>query len=301
MTTCSSVGFGAEMRGHGVVSSAAGLVPFGHVGCGYSDRDEFCERVAEYVADGLTANQRIEYVGDASREALTAELATIGFGDGVKSGRIRVTPAEEFYEFQPDSDIVDGEATVAERVAATEQAVADGYSGLRAVVDGTAFARSAEQRNACATFEYLVDQMMAVLPSSSLCAYDLNSLGPAAVELTCLHPFVTADAASFQLFAEPGFGFALVGEIDAADHDVFITTLRRAWKLQASGPVVIDARGLDFVTHHELSTLDNYARAEHREVVLCTDQRVVARLTGILPLTNVRVAPGSPELAPAQS
>lgn len=283
------------MRRNGVVSSAGGLTPFGHLGWGYCLREEFTERAAEYLADGLDTNQRMEYVGDGSRASLCAELADIGFGEGVRSGRIRVTPVEDFYEFSPGSDTVDAEATVAERVAATEQALADGYSGLRAVIDGTAVVRTPEQLDACTRFEYLIDQKMAVLPSSSLCGYNEKIIGAAADELTCLHPFVADGAVGFRLFAEPGVDFVLAGELDADDNDVFAATLQRVWPLQGLGTVVIDARGLDFVTHHELCMLDERARAEGRQVVLRTDQPIVLRLAALLELTNVRPEVALPE------
>ena len=277
------------MRRNGVVTSAAGLVPFAHLAWGYRGRDEFGARVSEYFADGLQTNQRMEYVGDGSREALCAELADIGLSEGVKSGRIRATPAEDAYEFRPGSDVVDAAATIVEWVAATEQAIVDGYSGLRTVIDAIAVTRTPEQRNAWASFEFLIDQEMAVLPSSAMCAYDLASLGAVAKELMCLHPFVAKDAVDFRLFAEPGVGFALEGEIDAGNHGIFATTLERIWQLVEGDPIVIDARGLDFVTHHQLRMLDEYARAEQRDVVLRTDQRIVARLIELLELTNVRV------------
>lgn len=278
------------MRRHGAVTSAAGLVPSAHLGWGYHDRTEFGARVAEYLADGIAANQRIEYVGGRSRDALCDELADIGFSEDVKSGRIRVTPAEDTFEFFPDSDVVDAEATVAERVAATEEALTDGYDGLRVVNDALAVVRTPEQRDAWAHFEYLIDQKMAVLPLSALCAYDLTTLGPAAAELLCLHPFTAEETVEFRLFAEPGFSFCLAGEIDTGDNDAFVAALQRVWRLQPLGPLIIDARDLTFITHRQLTTLDEHARADCRDVVLMSDERIVARLAELLGLTNVRVA-----------
>lgn len=281
------------MRRHGAVPSAAGLIPFGHLSWGYHDRTEFGVRVAEYVADGIATNQRIEYIGGRSRESLCAELAEIGFSEGLKSGRIRVTPAEDAYEFCPDSDVVDAEASVAESVAATEEALTDGYSGLRAVNDAVAVVRTPEQRNAWANFEYLIDQKMAVLPLSAMCAYDLTTLGTAAAELLCLHPFTADETVGFRLFAEPGFSFCLAGEIDAAENDAFLVALQRVWRLQPPGPLLIDARELKFITHRQLATLDDFARTDCRDVVLLSDERIVARLAELMGLTNVRVAAAS--------
>ena len=277
------------MRPQGAITSAAGFVPFGHLGWGYHDRAEFGARVSEYLADGMAANQRIEYVGDGSRKALCAALADIGFSDGVRSGRIRVTPAEDSYEFRPGSDVVDAEATVVEQVAAVEQALADGYSGLRAVNDVVAVVRTIEQRNAWAHFECLIDRKMAVLPISALCTYDIARLGAAAAELICLHPFTAEETVGFRLFAEPGVSFSLAGEVDAADNDAFLTALQRVWRLQPPGRLVIEARGLDFITHRQLRAIDHLAHADCREVLLRTDHGVISRLSELLELTNVRV------------
>jgi MEDS: MEthanogen/methylotroph, DcmR Sensory domain len=277
------------MRPQGAVTSAAGLVPFGHLSWGYYNRTEFAERMGEYLADGVAANQRIEFVGDGSRNALCGVLADIGFSDGVRSGRIRVTPAEDTYEFCPGSDAVDADAAVMELVAASEQAQIDGYSGLRVVNDVAALLRTPEQRNAWTSFEYLIDQKMAVLPLSALCAYDLASLGPTAGELICLHPFAPEDPVAFRLFAEPGVSFALAGELDAADNEAFLTALRRVWRLQPPGPLVIEMRGLYFITHRQLRELDELARVDGRAVVLRTQHGVVARLAELLDMTNVQV------------
>ncbi len=281
------------MRRHGVLTSAASLIPVAHLGWGYHDRTEFGARVGEYLADGIACNQRIEYIGAGSRTALCAELTELGFGEGVRSGRIRVTPAEDTYEYCPGSDVIDAEATVAERVAATEEALSDGYSGLRAVIDAVTVARTPDQRTAWAHFEYLIDQQIAALPLSAMCAYDLTALGAAAAELLCLHPLAAEGTVGFRLFAEPGFGFVLAGEIDAADNDAFVTAVQRVWRLQPPGPLLIDARALRFVTHHQLAILDDLARADHRDVVLLSDQRIVSRLAELLRLTRLRVAPAA--------
>ncbi|MGC2653353.1 MAG: MEDS domain-containing protein [Mycobacterium sp.] len=277
------------MRRQGVVRSAAGVVPFGHLGWGYHDRTEFAARVGEYLAGGMAANQRIQYVGDGSRETLCAALADIGFSEGLRSGRIRVTPAEDTYEFRPGSDAVDADATVTEQVAATEQALADGYSGLRMVNDVVEVVRTPEQRNAWAHFECLIDQKMAVLPLSALCTYDLTDLGPAARDCLCLHPLTSEETVAFRLFAESGANFAMAGEIDAADNNAFLTALQRVWRLQPPGPLVIEARSLVFITHRQLRAVDDLARADCRDVVLRTEHAVVARLAELLNMTNVQV------------
>lgn len=276
------------MRRHGVLSSAAGLDPFGHLGWGCRGQEEFRARAAECIADGLTANQCIEYVADRDRRSLRADLSELGFDDAVKSGQIHVTPVEDFFVFAAGG-AVDPHAMIAKRLAATDHAISTGYSGLRAVVDDTPVARTPEQREALACFEHLLDREMLTSPSSALCAYDTTVLRDAAGELICLHPFVGGGAVGFRLFAEQDVGFALAGEIDVTDGDTFVTAVGRVLKLPARGPLIVDANGLEFTTHHQLLALDRHARAAHRQVVLRTGQPVLGRLAQLLELTNVSV------------
>src|SRR5699024_5460905 len=97
--------------------------------------------------------------------------------------------------------VVDPVRSVHTRVAATEAALQAGYTGFRAVVDATATSRTVAQRTAFARFEYLIDQKMAALPVSAMCAYDVSELGAGTVaELTCLHPLASTGSTSFHLY-----------------------------------------------------------------------------------------------------
>ena len=115
------------MREHGNLGSAAGSVPFGHLGWGYRDRAEFLRHAAAYIADGLRRNQRVAYVGEASGEALRAELTAMSrIDERLDWGDVEITPATEYYHFHP-GDVIDAEPVVARCVAAAEQAIDDGY------------------------------------------------------------------------------------------------------------------------------------------------------------------------------
>jgi 3-methyladenine DNA glycosylase/8-oxoguanine DNA glycosylase len=62
--------------------SAAGVGSFGHLGCKFHDRAEFHTGAAAYIADGISDNHWIEFVGAGSREQLRAELTALpGIGD----------------------------------------------------------------------------------------------------------------------------------------------------------------------------------------------------------------------------
>lgn len=277
------------MRRDGRLSAATGSVPCGHRALAYRERAEFLTGAAEYIAHGLARNERILYVRDEGRDGLIDELAEMGFADAVRSGQIRAQTVREHYPFVAGSDVVDPEAAVAGGVAAMERLLAKGYSGCRAVVDGAVLARTPEQRAAFSRLEYLIDQKMAALPMGALCAYNLDLLGDTAKELICLHPWIGQGPVRFRIYAEQGHDFALAGEIDAADYRAFTTALRRIWPLTTGDELVVDAHGLDFVTHRELFVIDQLSGADGRPVVLRTDHRVLGRLIELLELKNIRV------------
>lgn len=280
------------MRRHAVLATAAGLTPFGHLAWAYRDQAEFLSRAAEYIADGLERNQYIAYAADRSRETLRAELEAMpGIAEHLDSGRIEVAPTADYYVYRPGTDIIDADGAVAKYLSAARTAIANGYSGFRAVADVTPVARTPEQRDALTRLEYLVDQRMALLPFSALCAYDIDQLGSAANELMCLHPFVNKDQVRFRLYADPDaeMDFALTGEIDAYARDVFTTALQRIWPLISGSTLRIDAHELEFIDHHQLRLLEERARDQDRKVILWTTQPIVTRLVRALDLSHVRV------------
>lgn len=281
----------ATMRLSRVVDSARGLLPHSHLCWAYRDRSEFRARAGECMAGAYAAGQWIEYVGEGDAEALWDELAGLdGVEEILDGGGVGVSSVHEFYEFVGHSDVVDPITAVAKRVAATEQAVAAGYTGFRIVVDATPVARTPEQREAFARFEYLVDREMAALPVSALCAYDVSELGTAAVsEMACLHPLVNDGSALFRLYADQDVEFALAGEIDLSDGALFATTLGRTVALSSGPELIVDGRGLEFIDHRGLLAVECQAREHDREVVLRSRSATVARMAELLPLKALRV------------
>lgn len=275
-------------RRHGTVDSAAGLIPFGHLGWGYRDRSEFLIRAAEYIADGLAQNQWVEYVGSGNREQLRAELSLLP----VDTSDVKITDALEFYAV-PSGDVIDPQIALATRIAAVDNAITLGYSGFRAVVDVTSMVLRPDQRDAFAQFEFLIDQTMAALPVSALCAYDHSQLDAVAAGLICLHPLVGGAGPAFQVFAEPGADFALAGEIDSVDAEAFRSALQRIWPLIGVDEVIVDARDVKFIGHRHLLEIEWSAHADGRTVVLRDAPRIVTRLVDLLHLNHVRVKPAT--------
>ena len=92
----------------------------------------------------------------------------------------------------------------------------------------------------------------------------------------CLHPYVSKGSATFRLYADPAadVDFALTGEINAAATKLF--TIR------------IGAHELEFLSHQQVFLLEEWARAQDREVVLSTNRAAIVRLVDVLGLTHVR-------------
>jgi anti-anti-sigma regulatory factor len=173
-----------------------------------------------------------------------------------------------------------------------EQAVADGYTGVRAVVDCTALARTSGQRDRFAVLEYMLDRQRAASPISALCGYDAADLGAAGVaEIACLHPFIQAARSPFRLYADDGVSFALAGDLDLAGEGLFTTTLRRVLPMATESSLIIDGRRLEFIGHRALLALDRQAVANDRSVLLRNVAPVVARVAQLLPLRKLHVEP----------
>jgi len=284
------------VRQAGVVDSARGLVPCSHVGWGYAGRVELRARAWEYLLDGVAAGQRIEFVGSGSVEALRAELAGFAeghpnFGQGaVDRGAFRVALVDEVYAFSGAGRVVDPDRSVASRVAATEDALVAGYSGLRAVVDATALTDTVVQRVAYAHYEYLLDQQSSVLPLATICAYDVAQLGRAAVaEIACLHPLTSRGSSAFRLYTDDGAAFTLAGEIDFSSAGQLAETLGRVLPLMSGSELVVDGRQLEFIDHRGLMALDRCAGQGGVRLVLSTPRGTVAQIAEAIGLQHLRV------------
>lgn len=263
------------------------------MGWGFHHRSEFLARAAEYIADGIRQNQLVTYVGEADEPTLRSELDAMPALAGLDLAAVNTITAADYYVYQPGTDVLDAEAALGRYIATAEDAVSRGYNGFRAVVDVTPVARTEKQRESLAELEFLVDQQMAVLPFSAMCAYNVTQLGAAAGELLCLHPYVSAGSVNFQLFAdpEPEVDFILTGELDAFTQDVFTTTLGRVWPLTAGTTLHIDARELSFVDHRSLIALSQVGRRHSSTVVLHTDQQFIGRILDLLDVPGVSVTP----------
>ncbi|MEU4746903.1 MEDS domain-containing protein, partial [Actinosynnema sp. NPDC023658] len=176
--------------------------------------------------------------------------------------------------------------------AATEAALAAGFTGLRVAADATPLVRTPAQLDAFARYEHLVDRYLATHPMEAMCAYDRTRLGDDVVaQIACLHPRSAEDAAPFHLHAHAPAGTSAVldGELDLESHDLWPLALERADLPAGEDGIVIDATGLAFIDHRNLLALADHADRRGTTVVLRTPLSFPSHVLDVLGVTNVRV------------
>lgn len=265
----------------GRICSATGLGPAAHACWAFDDEDEFTVHALEFLEDGLRAGQRLAYVGSEPVAEQRERLDPLGkVGSLVDRGALRLFELDDLY---PVGEPIDADAQLATYAAATDGALADGYSGLRVAAQVTDLVAEPHTRDAHVRWESVADRYMSVKPLSALCGYRRQSLPePLLSDLAAVHPatnLVTA-AVPFRVFGKDG-DLALAGEVDFFSAEDLDRVLELA--CQPGEPVSIDLGGLAFVDHHGLEVL-----ASHRDRLAaggCTIERVppiVKRLADLL-------------------
>jgi anti-anti-sigma regulatory factor len=248
----------------------------------YDDDGERREAVVEYFADGLRDGQRLLYAGSDPAERLREDLAPL---DGAESliadGALQVL---SFGGIEVALGRADAERRLEAYRAAAEQAVADGYTGLRVAVAATGLRTDPEAHEPHTLWESLVDRAIVSRPMTALCMYDRREVPERMLaDLACVHPMSHSPAGMvpFRVFSRPD-ALVLEGEVDyfsAAD-------LRRVLDitLQDDGEAVLDLGGLGFVDHHGVMALAERSGAlgDGRGVSFQNVPHPVARLSEVM-------------------
>ncbi|WP_410571563.1 MEDS domain-containing protein [Amycolatopsis sp. cmx-4-61] len=261
-----------------------------HVCRGYRRRSEFVAHAKEFLAEGLAAGERVLYVAPGDEAVLTGQLrADERCGEGLERGAVQVASLDATYT---TGVVVDPAGQVELYAAATSEALAAGFTGLRVAADATSLVRTPAQLDAFARYEHLVDHYMAGHPMSAMCGYDVSELGGEVVaQLACMHPTAYEGGAQFHLHAHApdGSAAALEGDLDLESRGLWPLALERAGLRSEGGTIAIDATGLEFVDHRSLVALAGYAERHAATVVLRTRLSTPARLIELLDLPGVRV------------
>jgi anti-anti-sigma regulatory factor len=278
------------LRASGTVDTTRGLGPHDHVCWAYGDVAEFRTHAGQFLTDGLALKQRVCYIGNGTVDALSAELCEVdGMERALYEGAAQVASVQDVYA---SGTVIEPAAQVAAYAAATDEALAAGFSGLRVAADATVLVQDAAQVEAFARYEHLVDHYMATMPFAALCAYDRAELGRQTVaQVACMHPAVNHGTTAFRLYgcAARTCSAVLAGELDISSADLFPLALRRADPRPRDGEIVLDASDVGFIDHRSLLVLAAHARERDLSVVLRTAHSTPARIVRVLDLTDVRV------------
>lgn len=273
------------MSGHARPSAS-----YRHVCWRYDEPAALHAAARRFLSDGLAAGEQVWYVAPGTDTVAERLRGTAVFRDALRRGAARIVALDSAYS---TDHIVEPTDQVHAYAAATDAALAAGYTGLRVVADATPLVRTPAQVDAFARYEHLVDRYMSAWPMSAMCAYDRRALGDRTIaELACLHPETNADEVLFRLHAgAPVDGHAvLAGELDASNHEVFLTALTRAAPRPVDGRLVVEATDLRFIDHRCLIHLCAHARDRGAETVLLrTSRSAAARLAELLDLPGLRV------------
>ncbi|MFC7533325.1 MEDS domain-containing protein [Actinoplanes sp. GCM10030250] len=257
-----------------------------HTCWSYDDHQEFVLNARSFLHAGLLAGERVWYVPGPRSNGAVGWL--LDEAPAWPPGTVQVLdPLEVYCPEQPFDPV----AQMSSYVAATEEAVAAGYTGLRVVADATPMVRTRQRLDAFVRYEYAIGRYMLTAPLRAVCVYDRAELGDRAVaELAGVHQRTNAPGVPFQLYAgRTSSETVLAGEVDASAEDLFLALFERADLRPAGGEILMHAEDLGFITHRGLIALHRQAQRRSLTVVIRTRLRTVAPMADALCLTGLRV------------
>ena len=194
------------VRSNGWVRTPVGLERADHVCWTYRDPREFLDVALGYVADGLMLGERVLCVVDQDvREALLRLDPSHLSIAGTSGPALTLSTVDEAYDLSSPR-------TPAQQLAfydaAAAQALADGYTGLRVLAEGTALVTERSRWSTQLRWEMAADKYLSTREGpTALCAYRSDLLAPEILDdLSCVHPLVRSPGRqdSFRLFFDAG-------------------------------------------------------------------------------------------------
>ncbi|WP_196279129.1 MEDS domain-containing protein [Catellatospora vulcania] len=275
------------MRRSGFVDRIDGSGCHDHICWVFDTPEEFRQLAGRFLSEGLAAGQQVLYLEDRARET---ELDHV---DGFGSARRRGAAAVQDLGIYEAELMADPAAPARAFVRACEQAVADGYTGLRVAADVTSLVRDPTMAATFARYEHLVDTHMARHPLTGMCGFHRARLSATTIaELACLHPLASSGSTPLRLFSsdQADISAVLAGEVDLAGRDLLRSALARIDLPPVGGEVIIDARELSFIDHQGLLECVEHIRGRGAATVLHLAADSATRLLlNLLRLPDVRV------------
>lgn len=234
------------MRRHGLADSPEALGLNGHACWGFDDVGELGTAAAAFLAEGYELGQRLMFVGGPEAEAMVRE--TDPMRSLVGDETLQIAPFEAVYPGGRRMPHADQWSMYS---GATDQALADGFTGLRVLAEVTALASPKDAWPDQVGWESYADRHMANRPLAALCCFDRRRLTvDAMAALACTHPVADRrlqHLAPFRIYAQPD-AVALAGEVDALSA-AHLKELLELTLPDTEGEFVLDLEGLDFIDH----------------------------------------------------
>jgi anti-anti-sigma regulatory factor len=273
------------LDGHAGLDRGRGLR--GHVCCLHHHAAEYHHRLASFFTEGLGEGLRVAYAGSDGAEAARADLADVEDLDRLLAeGAVRILSLQDLY----GTGAVDPERVVATYAAATEEALADGFRGLRVSADLTELVRLPAQQDALARSEFLITRYMAAHPLSGLCGFDLDLGSDTVTEFASLHGAEPSEQVGFQVFGCADGALGLAGQFDPVGVATLARMLTRLRTEADTGGLVVDLAGVEYVDHRLLGALSRHARTNGVALSLRSAAPFATRLIGLLPASYLRLA-----------
>jgi anti-anti-sigma regulatory factor len=274
----------AAVRTIGPVESPRGFGLQDHTCWVHGDGRDYRPHLTEFFGEGLERGLQVAYLGTGNVEELREHFDRfIDVGPLLTRKDIRIISFDEVY--RPGEPVVPAEVMM-KYAAATQEALADGYQGLRISADVTDLVRAPEQQDAFARFEFLLERYSSRNPLSALCEYRLE-LGDAVTQFACMHAAVPAGLTPFQMFACDDEAVGLLGEFDAAGHAAFKRALQSIQPVPDDSTLVFDMSAVRFMDHRALLTLDSYAQESQVPVLVRSMPPAVRRVARVLGLEHL--------------
>jgi hypothetical protein len=177
------------LRARGELESVGGLEIHDHVCLCYEDDEGLRDAAVEFLGDGRRRGERMMYVGAEQVPALRDHLAALEDRDSMLGdGSLLVLSLPSIYRLGRP---IDPAAQIEIYLDAIDEALADGYSGLRVVADVTALVTVPAVRDAHVHWEGFADDVIAERQMSVMCCYDRRALPKAVItDIADAHPAV---------------------------------------------------------------------------------------------------------------
>ena len=237
-----------------------------------------------FFSEGLERGLQVAYLGAGNVAELREYLdRLIDVGPLLTREALRIISFDEIY--RAGEPVVPAEV-IKKYAAATQEALTDGYRGLRISADVTDLVRAPEQQDAFARLEFLLERYSSRHPLSALCEYRLE-LGDAVTQFACMHAAVPAGLTPFQVFACDDGAVGLLGEFDAACQAAFKRALQSIQPEPDESELIFDMSAVRFMDHRALLALDSYAQTCQVPVLVRSMPPIVRRVVRVLGLEHL--------------